>query len=101
MFGGVERSTTYAFLVEVPKRDAATLVQVILIMVMMWIGLHVIPTLSIIQKYIKPGSANYSDEWRAYSSLEGLPENYSHNDQRVGLLSAPKQPAGLRVAHVR
>ena len=47
VFGGVQRITGDAFLVEVEHRDAATL-------------------LPIIQRHIRPGSTILSDEWRAY-----------------------------------
>ena len=50
VFGGTERITGKAFLVEVEKRDAATL----------------IPS---IRQHIRTGSIIYSDEWHAYSSL--------------------------------
>ena len=65
VFGGTERITGKSFMVEVDKRDAATL-------------------LPIIQQYIRPGSVVYSDEWRAYSQLQhnGYDHptvNHSHN----------------------
>ena len=44
----------------------------------MWIGLYIHSTFAIIQKHIKPDSIIYSHEWGAYSSLEGLPEGYTH-----------------------
>ena len=50
VFGENKRITGSSFLVEVPKRDAATLIP-------------------IIEEYICPGSTIYSDEWRAYSSI--------------------------------
>ena len=52
------RITGSFFLVEVPKRDAATLIP-------------------IIEEYICPGSTIYSDEWRAYSSIPTM-HGYSH-----------------------
>ena len=58
VFGGTERITGESFLVEVTKRDAATL-------------------LTIIRRFIKPGSDIYSDEWRAYSRLQRI--GYGHN----------------------
>ena len=51
VFGGTEHITGKSFMVEVDKRDAAML-------------------LPIIQRYIRPGSVVYSDEWRAYSQLQ-------------------------------
>ena len=57
MFGGTERITGNSFLVEVEKRDAATL-------------------LPIIQHHIRPGSVIYCDEWRAYCRLGGM--GYTH-----------------------
>ena len=58
VFGGTKRITGQSFLVEVEKRDAATL-------------------LPIISQYIRPGSVVYSDEWRAYSQLGG--QGYDHH----------------------
>jgi transposase-like protein len=61
VFGGIERITGKSFLVEVQKRDANTL-------------------LPIIMQYIRPGSVIYSDEWRAYSRLPTLPgQMYTHH----------------------
>ena len=57
VFGGTERITGESFLVEVTKRDAATL-------------------LPIIRQHIKPGSVIYSDEWRAYCRIQRM--GYSH-----------------------
>ena len=48
--GGMERVTGECFLVEVDRRDAATL-------------------LPLIQQHIRPGSVVYSDEWSAYNQL--------------------------------
>ena len=48
VFGGIERDTNDAFMVEVADRSANTL-------------------LPIIQTYIRPGTTVFSDEWRAYS----------------------------------
>ena len=60
VFGGVQRLTGQAFLVEVEHRDARTL-------------------LPIIEEFIKPGSTILSDEWRAYSRIERIPgKNYRH-----------------------
>ena len=50
VFGGIERGTSEAFMVEVTDRSASTL-------------------LPIIKKFIKPGTTIISDEWRAYSRL--------------------------------
>ena len=52
-FGGVERGSKDAFMVEVNDRSAATL-------------------LPIIQRYIRPGTTVISDEWRAYSRIPTL-----------------------------
>ena len=54
MFGGIEKVTGNSF----EKRDAATLVP-------------------LIQQYVRPGSVIFSDEWRAYSSLQSL--GYTHH----------------------
>ena len=51
VFGGTQRIIGDCFLVEVNRRDAATL-------------------MPIIHQYIAPGSTVYSDEWRAYSRLQ-------------------------------
>ena len=50
VFGGVERVTGECFMVEVARRDAATLIP-------------------IIQQYIHPGSIIYSDQWAAYNQI--------------------------------
>ena len=50
VFGGTERITGECFLVEVDRRDAATL-------------------LPLIQQHIRRGSIIYSDEWKAYSRI--------------------------------
>ena len=57
VFGGTERGSMESFMVEVEKRDAATLVP-------------------IIQEYIRPGTIMYSDELRAYSQVHTL--GYEH-----------------------
>ena len=37
------------------------------------------PTLEpLVQQYVAPGSTVWSDEWRAYSGLANLPQNYNH-----------------------
>ena len=57
VFGGIDKATDEAFLVEVDRRDAATL-------------------LPIIQQHILPGSTVWSDQWAAYRQLTpvtGLP----------------------------
>ncbi len=58
VFGGVERDSREAFMVEVSDRSAATLVPIIL-------------------EFIKPGTTVISDEWRAYSRINML--NMSHD----------------------
>jgi hypothetical protein len=58
VFGENKRITGSSFLVEVPKRDTATLIP-------------------IIEEYIYPGSTIYSDEWCAYSSIPTM-HGYSH-----------------------
>ena len=50
VFGGVERVTGECFMVEVARRDAATLIP-------------------IIQQYIRPGSIIHSDQWAAYNQI--------------------------------
>ena len=53
VFGGVERGTSKAFLVEVLDRSAATL-------------------LPLFQQHILPGTTVLSDEWRSYSRIPTL-----------------------------
>ena len=53
VFGGVERGTSKAFMVEVLDRSAATL-------------------LPLIQQHILPGTTVLSDEWRSYSRIPTL-----------------------------
>ena len=50
VFGGMERGSGLSFLVEVDRRDAATL-------------------LPLITNYVRPGTVVYSDEWAAYNQL--------------------------------
>ena len=50
VFGGIERDSSEAFMVEVQDRSAATLLPIIL-------------------KHVRPGTNIISDEWRAYSQL--------------------------------
>ena len=50
VFGGMERGSGDSFLVEVAKRDAATL-------------------LPIIAQHVQPGTVVYSDKWAAYHQL--------------------------------
>ena len=50
ILGGIDTTTNDAFLVEVPRRDAATL-------------------LPIIQRWVLPGSTVWTDEWAAYRQL--------------------------------
>ena len=50
VFGGMERGSGESFLVEVARRDAATL-------------------LPIIAQHVRPGTTVYSDEWAAYHQL--------------------------------
>ncbi len=63
VFGGIERITGKSFLVEVQKRDSATLIP-------------------LIKKFIKRGSVIYSDEWRAYSCIPSIP-GYSYTHRTV------------------
>ncbi|CAF0914041.1 unnamed protein product [Didymodactylos carnosus] len=56
VFGGIDRDTRECFAVLVERRDAATLLQ-------------------IIQQYIRPGTPIFSDEWRAYNTLQRGPGN--------------------------
>ena len=58
VFGGVERGTSRAFMVEVVERSKHTL-------------------LPIIQQYILPGTTIISDEWRVYHDIGTLP-GYTH-----------------------
>ena len=53
MFGGIERGSAKAFMVEVDNRSVATL-------------------LPIIQQYILLGTTVLSDEWRSYSRVPSL-----------------------------
>ena len=53
VFGGVERGSGDAFMVEVQNRTTSTL-------------------LPIIQQYVRPGTTVLSDEWRAYSQIPSL-----------------------------
>ena len=53
VFGGVERGTGNAFMVEVPNRTTQTL-------------------LPIIQKYVLPGTTVLSDEWRSYRRITSI-----------------------------
>ena len=53
VFGGIERGSVKAFMVEVDDRSAATL-------------------LPIIQQYILPGTTVLSDKWRSYSCVPSL-----------------------------
>ncbi len=68
VFGGIERDSKDAFMVEVPNRTAATL-------------------LPIIQRYVRPGSIVMSDEWKAYcrisSSLNMSHQTVNHSIQFV------------------
>ena len=57
VFGGIERGTSEAFMVEVTDRSASTL-------------------LPIIQKFIKPGTTIISDEWfRRVASIQQIDYN--------------------------
>ena len=57
VFGGIERDSSEAFMVEVQDRSAATLLPIIL-------------------EHVRPGTNIISDEWRAYSQL--LSQGMSH-----------------------
>ncbi|PIO56247.1 hypothetical protein TELCIR_22354 [Teladorsagia circumcincta] len=59
LFGGIERGSGRAFLRLVRRRDASTL-------------------LRLIMKYIRPGTTILSDCWRAYSQIAALPNAYRH-----------------------
>ena len=59
VFGGMERGGSDSFLVEVPRRDAATL-------------------LPIIAQYVRPGTVVYSEEWSAYNQLATTTRNIHH-----------------------
>ena len=56
VFGGIERGSGECFLVEVEKRDAATL--------------H-----PLISQHVRPGSTVLSDEWSSYSQLTAITGN--------------------------
>ncbi|KAL5515970.1 hypothetical protein EMCRGX_G001225 [Ephydatia muelleri] len=56
VFGGMERGSGESFLVEVARRDAATL-------------------LPIIAQHVRPGTTVYSDEWAAYHQLSTATSN--------------------------
>ena len=61
IFGGIERNTGRCFLVEVARRDRATL-------------------LPLIVQYIAPGTRILSDEWASYAQIAAIPgQNYSHD----------------------
>ena len=61
VFGGIERGTGRCFLVEVARRDRATL-------------------LPLIQQYIAPGTRILSDEWASYAQIAAIPgQNYQHD----------------------
>jgi hypothetical protein len=53
VFGGIDQTTKEAFLVEVPRRDANTL-------------------LPIIQQRVLPGTTIWSDQWAAYRRLPAV-----------------------------
>lgn len=55
MFGGIERGSGLGFVKLVESKDAATL-------------------LPIIQDFVRLGSIIYSDLWRAYREIGGLPQ---------------------------
>ena len=59
VFGLYERDTKKCFFVEVPKRDAFTL-------------------LNVIYKYCLPGTIIYSDCWRAYHRIISLDKSFEH-----------------------
>ena len=56
VFGGIERGSGECFLVEVEKRDAATL-------------------LPLISQHVRPGSIVLSDEWSSYNQLTATTGN--------------------------
>eukprot|EP00731_Ephydatia_muelleri_P029566 Em0021g89a len=58
VFGGIERGSGECFLVEVEKRDAATL-------------------LPLIYQHVRPVSTVLSDEWSSYSQLTAI-TGYTH-----------------------
>lgn len=61
IFGGVVRGTfgQECFLVEVARRDAATILQNI-------------------QQFIEPESIIFSDLWKGYDRITNMPEGYQH-----------------------
>lgn len=61
LFGGVCRETKEKFIIPVPDRTSSTLIP-------------------IIQAHISPNSQINSDCWRAYKTLNTLPQNYIHEE---------------------
>ncbi|CAI5456573.1 unnamed protein product [Caenorhabditis angaria] len=59
IFGLIERGTDDVAMMEVPRRDAATL-------------------LPLIQQHVEPGTLIVSDGWRAYGGIKNLQEDYDH-----------------------
>ncbi|RCN41593.1 hypothetical protein ANCCAN_12461 [Ancylostoma caninum] len=59
LFGGYERGSGRSFLILVRRRDARTLLRLIV-------------------KYIRPGTTMISDCWRAYSRISTLPQGFTH-----------------------
>ncbi|EYB81257.1 hypothetical protein Y032_0388g496 [Ancylostoma ceylanicum] len=59
LFGGYERGSGKSFLILVRRRDAATLLRLIV-------------------KYIRPGTTIISDCWRAYNRIASLPQGFRH-----------------------
>lgn len=61
LFGGVCRETKKKFIVAVPDRTEKTLIP-------------------LIQKHIAPNTQINSDCWKAYKSIDTLPQNYTHGE---------------------
>ncbi|VDK57537.1 unnamed protein product [Cylicostephanus goldi] len=59
LFGGYERGSGRSFLVLVRRRDARTLLRLIV-------------------RYIRPGTTIISDCWQAYNRISALPQGYRH-----------------------
>ena len=74
VFGGIERDSSEAFMVEVQDRSAATLLPIIL-------------------KHVRPGTNIISDEWRAYSQLssQGMSHQTVNHSVNFIVLSQTKR----------
>ena len=83
VFGGTERVTGNSFLVEVAKRDAATLLPIITQYIRAgWLYMTAcILNYAQLSSYLfnRTGNVIYSDEWRAYCRIPAITgKNYTH-----------------------